>query len=131
MHLAEGIRRIGFRRWYERALVEGHLYLATAILCLIAALTGIEFYDGSGTGGQRLFFLALVFIAGAACVWALGRYREILLAAQRAAEQSTCDTCGARAALDVVRSGVTTPEAMPVEWVRVRCRECGNEWTID
>jgi ribosomal protein S27E len=131
MQLADGIRKVGFRRWYERALAESHLYLATAILCLVAALTGVEFYSASGTGAQRLGFLALVFAAGAGCVWALNRYRDGLLAAQRAAERSTCDTCGAYAALDVVRSGTTTPQRVPVEWVRVRCRKCGNEWMID
>jgi len=131
MHLADGIRRLGFRRWYERELVGGHLYLATAILCLIAALTGIEFYSASGTGAHRLFFLALILAAGAACVWALNRYRDILLAAQRAAERSTCEACGAYAALDVVRSGTTMPKAKPVGWVRVRCRKCGHEWMID
>jgi ribosomal protein S27E len=131
MHLADGIRRIGFRRWYERELVGGHLYLATAILCLVAALTGIEFYSASGSGANRLLFLSMIFAAGATCVWALNRYRHILLAAQRAAERSTCEACGAYAALDVVRSGTTTPKAMPVEWVRVRCRKCGHEWMID
>lgn len=131
MHLADGIRRLGFRRWYERELVGGHLYLATAILCLVAALTGVEFYSASGTGADRLVMLMLVFVAGAGCIWGLKRYRGILLAAQRAAERSTCDACGAYAALDVVRSGTTTPQAAPVEWVRVRCRKCGHEWTID
>lgn len=35
MELAEGIRKIGFARWYERQLMEAHLYLVTAFLCLI------------------------------------------------------------------------------------------------
>ena len=131
MQLADGIRKLGFRRWYERALVEGHLCLATAILCLIVALTSIEFYNASGTGAHRLVVLMLVFVAGVGCIWGLNRYRDILLAAQRAAERSTCEACGAYAALDVVRSGTTTPQAVPVEWVRVRCRKCGHEWTID
>jgi len=31
MELSDGIRKIGFRRWYERQLIEGHLYLISSL----------------------------------------------------------------------------------------------------
>ena len=42
MSTIEGIRKLGFRKWYERQLVEGHLYLVTMILALIAMAAGYE-----------------------------------------------------------------------------------------
>ncbi len=40
--LADAIRARGFRKWYEGRLIEGHLHLITAFLCLIAVLGAIE-----------------------------------------------------------------------------------------
>jgi len=40
--LAEGIRKTGFRRWYERQLIESHLYFVTAVLSLIVVGAGLE-----------------------------------------------------------------------------------------
>ena len=42
MNLIEGIRRLGFRRWYERQLIESHLFLVSGLLCLIAVMASLE-----------------------------------------------------------------------------------------
>ena len=42
MEVAEYIHRHGFRRWYERQLIESHAYLALAFVALILLLSGIE-----------------------------------------------------------------------------------------
>ena len=45
MGLADAIRRRGFRRWYERQLIEGHAYLVTGLLSLIMMAISIEMID--------------------------------------------------------------------------------------
>ena len=35
MSPADGIRKLGFRRWYERQLIESHAYFLTCFLCMI------------------------------------------------------------------------------------------------
>ena len=35
---ADGIRRLGFHRWYERQLIESHVYLVTGLLSRLATL---------------------------------------------------------------------------------------------
>ena len=35
MSPADGIRQLGFRRWYERQLIESHAYFLTCFLCMI------------------------------------------------------------------------------------------------
>jgi len=42
MELAEGIKKVGFRRWYERQLIESHAYLITGLLSSILVLGSIE-----------------------------------------------------------------------------------------
>jgi hypothetical protein len=38
MKLAEGIRRHGFRKWYERELLQSHAHLVLCFLCVIGRL---------------------------------------------------------------------------------------------
>ena len=45
MEPARTIARLGFRKWYERRLIEAHAWLVTALLCAIyveAALEGLN-----------------------------------------------------------------------------------------
>ncbi len=42
MQVGKDIARLGFRRWYERQLVESHAYLVAAFLALILLLAGFE-----------------------------------------------------------------------------------------
>jgi hypothetical protein len=35
---ALGIRKLGFERWFERQLIESHVYFVTSFLCLILVL---------------------------------------------------------------------------------------------
>jgi hypothetical protein len=121
MTTANGIRKLGFKRWYERQLIESHLYLVTCFLCMVlvaACLEELRFENGV----QALVVLALV----AGGVW-LGlrswqRFRAMFFNAMQFGEASTCRGCGTYA-----RFNVTQGEA---EWLRVKCRKCGNEWTM-
>ncbi len=63
MEVAEYIHRHGFRRWYERQLIESHAYLALAFVALILLLSGIEVLGG-GTGG--LLYVSMLAAAAAA-----------------------------------------------------------------
>ena len=50
MELSKGIRKIGFRRWYERQLIESHLYFVSSFLCLIAVMAGLYAAERSVCG---------------------------------------------------------------------------------
>jgi hypothetical protein len=39
---ASGIRRLGFRRWYERQLLESHFWLVSCILAMLLVAVCIE-----------------------------------------------------------------------------------------
>lgn len=133
MELSKGIRKIGFRRWYERQLIESHLYLISGILCLFTAMAGIEGFSLRTPGWEPMLRLFVMIGGGAVCLWTLRRYLMMLGVAEHAAERSVCEKCAVYKGLELsaiapqpaaAEEGVLTP-------VRVRCRKCGHEWTIE
>lgn len=120
MKLAEGIRRIGFRKWYERELLQSHAHLVLAFLCLLglfAAFEGAWRHRDWGDLGTGLLSAALG-------LWALRRYLRLLSVAEAVANQADCPQCKTYGRLELIRSDATGDE------VHVRCRHCGHEWDV-
>ena len=72
---ARSIGRLGFRRWYERRLIEGHAWLISCFLCALgiaASLEGISFRRA-----ESIPLLVFVFLGGIVCWYALQRYLAI------------------------------------------------------
>lgn len=133
MDLGEGIRKIGFRRWHERQLLQSHLYLASALLCLVAVLAALEGFPSreASTG----FFVGFVTIVAGGAVggWSFLRYIRMLVMAQHAADRSVCAKCKTYGLLDVTATATPSVRGdadLAITPTRVRCRKCGNEWTI-
>jgi hypothetical protein len=129
------IRRRGFRRWYERQLVESHAYLVTAFLSLILLLAGFEAMDE--LRGSPLYYLAVVGVAAAAGVLTWVAWRRFIVLLGRAelfAESAGCPGCQAWGKFDVLDAEPAgaddPPEAGRPHWVRVRCRKCGEQWRL-
>jgi len=137
MELTEGIRKIGFARWYERQLMEAHLYLVTAFLCLILLTACLEGFSLRATGLEPLLRLVGIFAGCCVGVWAVRRYGAILGVAESIAGQSVCKQCASYGRLELIGAGLLAPrvrgenEAGRAEQpVAVRCRKCGHEWTM-
>ena len=133
---AEGIAKLGFRRWYERELIEGHVYLVTCVLSLMLIAACLEQLDWSGPLMQFAFTLTALVLGGALCVGALQRYNFLLARAECFGEQSVCRGCKVYGVLSVIDAGAGEPGSSPLtsadnSWVRVRCKRCGHEWRID
>jgi hypothetical protein len=137
MELAEGIRKIGFRRWYERQLIEAHLYLISGFLCLIMVIASFEEFSQRMPAWETLVRLAAVIGGGAVCLWAFRRYLWMLNAAEYVAERSVCGKCAAYRGLDLSSVGTSRAQKRgedgdgALSSVGVRCRQCGHEWTIE
>ena len=138
LELAEGILRIGFARWYERQLVEAHVYLVTAFLCLILLTACLEGFNARAPGVEPL--LRLIGMLAGLCggVWSVRRYGAILGVAESAAGQSVCKNCTAYARLELIGAGLLAPPGQkserigaPLPHLAVRCRKCGHEWMIE
>jgi hypothetical protein len=133
MTAADGIRRLGFRRWYERQLIESHAFLVTGFLSMIAMLAFLEEFSLRSPGLTLLSTSALIAGCGMVCAWSLRRYHAVLTRAEHVGEHSTCSRCAAYGALEIVDSGrpVIGPDPNAPPWLKVRCRKCGHPWTID
>lgn len=131
------IRTDGFRRWYERQLIDCHAWLVSWFLGLIVFVSGIEVADG-GAGSRSSG--ALLALGGLAVTWfSWKRYHLLLEIAERLGEQAVCPKCEAYGKFKVLSSG---PAPLPdggdpaLEnhggglWLHVQCRKCGGEWTL-
>jgi hypothetical protein len=116
---ARSIGRLGFRRWYERRLIESHAWLVSCFLCALGIAASLE--GVSLRRPEAIPTLAFVFAAGLVCWYALQRYRVIMDEAERLGEQSTCGSCKTYARFSVIAD---YPK------MNVRCRKCGNEWLL-
>jgi hypothetical protein len=135
MDPADAIRRLGFRKWYERRLMESHAYLVTCFLCMVLVAALLEGFSFRTPGIQPLVTLALCAVGGFVGLVSLRRYGAIMTEAERLADRSTCKDCGAYAKFDVLASGgdagpSQVGDGTPTAWLRVRCRNCGRGWTM-
>jgi ribosomal protein L40E len=135
MELSEGIRRIGFRRWYERQLIESHLYLVSWFLCLIMVLACLEGFSFRAPGWEPVLRLVAMIAGTALSLWSIRRYFAALGFAEHAAKRSICAKCASYGLLEMAEEEELARRAGRVERtlppVAVRCRKCGNEWIID
>lgn len=133
MELSEGIRKIGFRRWYERQLIESHLFLISGFLCLITVLACIEEFNMRTPAWETLVRFAAMIAGVALCLWTWRRYLTMLGFAEYAAEHSVCGKCAVYRGIEVTGPARSAPGSFEetIAPVGVRCRKCGHEWTIE
>jgi predicted Zn finger-like uncharacterized protein len=125
MKLAEGIRRHGFRKWYERELLQSHAHLALTILCTLGVFAALEAaFRFRGLADQLTDIVAVVLCTGAG-IWALRRYLYLLTHAESVANQADCPQCKTYGRLELLQSDAAG------ECVEVKCRHCGHAWRID
>ncbi|MCZ8252534.1 MAG: hypothetical protein O9318_08705 [Hylemonella sp.] len=122
--LAEGVRRFGFRKWYERELLSSHAHLLLTILCSIALVGMLEVFKG-GSLEEKLLDVLMFIASGAIGLWSLRRYLYLLMHAEEVANQANCPACGTYARFEVMAEDRRSGEIV------VRCRACRQEWTIE
>jgi len=123
MEPAPGIDKLGFSRWYERELIEGHAWLITCFLCMLAIAACVESMTFRGSRLEALAYAAAVAAACLTGVYAWKRYLRILTVAEYIGERATCASCRAYAKFKLIGSDAVS--------LTVRCRKCTHEWRID
>ena len=119
---ALAIRKLGFERWFERQLIESHVYLVTSFLCLILVLAVFEELGSGAAGLERALMFAAIVAGGALGLFSWDRYRTILFPALQLSERSTCEKCGAHARFSVIDSGR--------EDIQETVEHRGHQWTM-
>lgn len=122
MHLSNAIKRLGYRKWYERQLTESHLNLVTAFLALIAAGGCLEQMSGPLSLSDKLIDVAGLVACAAFMVWSIRRYFFSLTYAQAVDAHAECPQCKAY--------GKFTVESGDAHYAAVVCRKCGTRWRL-
>ncbi len=134
MQLADGIRRHGFKKWYERELLRGHAHLVVLIFCCLGLMMALEGATRFRSTADQLFDLMAVVVCTGAGLWALRRYMSLLLRAESIANQADCPRCNVYGRLELAASkssmSAAQTSAAADDQVAVRCRACGHEWPI-
>jgi hypothetical protein len=131
------IRRLGFRRWYERELIKSHAALVT---CLLSGLTLAALMESLvGTTGLTFFSMLGVAFAAGAIGWLSWRsYITLLTRAEFYGERSSCPSCKVYGRFNVLSTGMDEDPGrvaesvapLPAAWLRVECRMCGTAWRL-
>lgn len=122
MDAAGAIEKLGFRRWYERQLIEAHVWLVVCLLGMIGLFGGIESLDAKAPALTSILTLAFMFGAGFLGWHALMHYVALMIEALRFSNGSTCAQCGTYGKFTVLRQ-------VPV--IEVVCKTCHHHWRID
>lgn len=134
MRPSDYIQRFGFRRWYERQLIESHAYLALGFVALILMLSGAEMLSEMKSGSGYLTTLLVAALGGLLVVVAWKRFNVLLARAERFAGGAECPTCKTWGKFRVLGQEAAPdddpPEAGRPSWLRVRCAQCGGEWKL-
>jgi hypothetical protein len=125
VQLIDGIRRHGFRKWYERELLQSHAHLALTFLCAVGLLGAFDAAMQFTSWADRVTDALAVVISGGVGYWSLRRYLYLLMHAESVAHQADCPQCGVYARFTLVEGAAVTPR------VQVRCRACAHQWSID
>lgn len=124
MRLADGIRKHGFRKWYERELTQSHVRLVLLLLCTIGLLSSFELFSGQRPLLDQFDNLVALLLCAGIGIWALRRYLYLLMHAEAIASQAVCPACESYGRLQLIQ------DDEPNERVKVKCRGCAHEWHI-
>ncbi len=132
---AEGIRLHGFRTWYERQLIESHVYFVTGFMSAVLIMALLEDINLRGPGPLSKAALAVVIGAGLLAAFAMRRYIRVLLRAEFIAEHCVCAQCHSYGVIRIIHAGDVDGDAEAADdnpqWMQVACRKCSHEWRVE
>jgi hypothetical protein len=127
MDAVKHIRERGFRKWYERELMRGHLHLLLLVLSLLGLIGALEALGEGLRQGERLQMLACGLAAAALSAYAFHGFLSRVARAEFVARQADCPSCATHARWEVEgEAGASGGSCL-----RVNCRRCGQRWQIN
>ncbi|MBL8515422.1 MAG: hypothetical protein JNM76_00520 [Betaproteobacteria bacterium] len=138
MEPATSIARLGFRKWYERQLIDSHACFVTCFLAMLMVAIAIEQVQILALGFEALVDLGLVVVFMILGVVSWRRYHRVLGTAEYYAEYSYCPQCKAYGLFRVTNSGrmqnVDEQRAGDAAegrvWMNVTCKKCQHSWRM-
>jgi hypothetical protein len=129
MRIDDALRKRGFRRWYERQLIESHAYLVTGLLSLIMMAIALEMIAFRHSLLHAIALTAIELGGGALVVFSWDRFRCLLANAEALAVQAVCAQCRTYGRLQVIDAH-DSEQTITGRLLTVRCRGCAHEWRM-
>lgn len=129
MRLDDDLKRRGFRRWYERQLIEAHAYLISGFLSLIMMAIALETIEFRESLANTLMLALVAACGGGAMLIGWRRFTRQLFVAETLAEQATCKSCNAYGRFEVIEAH-DDAQALTGRLLTVRCRRCSHQWSM-
>lgn len=123
MKLIEGLRKHGFRKWYERELLQSHAHLLLLFVCSVGLLASFGVYSRNASLADRAIDVGAILLCSGVGLWSLRRYLYLLMHAEQVANQAVCSSCK-------TYGRFTLAEHQRGNALIVRCRKCEHEWGI-
>lgn len=134
------IRKLGFRRWYERQLIVSHAALVTCLLSGVTVAALIETVNAADSALRHLATAGTAFGLLLLGWFSWRRYITLLQRAERYGERSNCPQCGIYGRFSILATGMdsqpgpkdtaTAVAPLPAAWLRVECRQCQATWRM-
>ena len=128
MKLADGIRKHGFRKWYERELLQSHAHLVLTFFCVIGIFAAFEALGRFRSLSDQFIDLLAILLCAVIGLWALRRYLVLLSHAEATAHQADCPGCKAYGRFKLASD--TAHERPQGDRIAVCCSKCQHRWTI-
>jgi hypothetical protein len=125
VNAAQTIRRLGFRKWYERELMQSHANLVLLLLAMVGLFASAELFSSQLAPIDRLQVLGGGGVSAAIGYFALGRFLRLLSHAEYVADQAICRGCDTYAKWELIGE-----EANGLR-LQVRCKKCSHRWPIE
>jgi hypothetical protein len=129
MSIDDAVRKRGFRRWYERQLVESHAYLVTGFLSLIMMAIALEVIEFRESIPNALMLALIAAAGGGLAIFAWKQFTKLLFRAEALAGQAVCGECRAYAKFDVIEAH-DSRDALTGRSLVVRCKQCQHQWKM-
>lgn len=132
------IRRLGFRKWYERQLIDCHVALVTCFLSGLTVAALLESVNLREFGWKPAMMIGIIFVAVIVGWLSWRRYITVLERAERYGQRSSCPNCQLYGRFEIVATGLdnepgevaTAVAPLEAAWLRVKCRKCGTAWRM-
>lgn len=132
------IRKHGFRKWYERQLIESHLALVTCLLCGLTLAVLVEEVSLLKFDSRSLSLVGVAFAAVVIGAMSFRHYITVLERAELYGQRSTCADCQTYGRFEIIATGLdevpgpaaTAVAPLQAAWLRVKCRKCGAVWRM-
>jgi hypothetical protein len=129
MTIDQAVRERGFRRWYERQLVESHAYLVTGLLSLFMMAIALEVIAFRESIANAIVLAAIALAGGALTVFAWKQFHRLLFRAEALAGQAVCSQCRTYGRFEVLDAR-DAMDSLTGRSFCVRCRKCQHEWRM-